>query len=313
MADPSLLHPRCWPAWLGLGLLRLAAFLPYRVLMRLGDAIGTLAWYLVPYRRRIVETNLSLCFPDLDRRERQRLARSNLRYTGRGLMEVALAWWGGAARLEGLAEREGVAHLHAALAEGRGVLLVGAHFTPLDLTGRLLQQAVPIHAIYRAHPNPVVERAMAAGRRRHIAGALERGDMRGMVRVLRRGGVLWYPPDQDYGRRHSVFAPFFGVQAATITMTARLARLSGAVVMPAYGVARPDGRGYCLRIHPPLEGFPGGDDEADARRLNAQLEAEVRRYPAQYYWVHRRFKTRPEGEPNPYAGPRWRRSGRRRR
>lgn len=311
MADRALHHPRHWPTWLGLGLLRVAIWLPYPALMRLGDLVGTVAWFLVPYRRRIVETNLAICFPDLDRGQRRRLARANLRYTGRGLMEVALAWWGGDGRLNGLAGRDGVEYVHAALAEGRGVLLVGAHFTPLDITGRLLHQAFPVNAIYRADTNPVIDRVMAGSRRRHLAGAVERGDMRAMVRVLRRGGVLWYPPDQDYGRRHSVFAPFFGVQAATITMTARLARLSGAAVIPAYGVARADGRGYCLRIHPPLEGFPSGDDEADARRLNALLEAEVRRHPAQYYWVHRRFKTRPEGEPNPYSGPRWRRSGRR--
>lgn len=286
--------------WLAVGTLWLVARLPHRLALWLGDGLGRVAWHVAPYRRHITDVNLRLCFPELDAGQRRRLAWQNFRYTGRGLMEVGIAWWGSDRHIRGLAQVEGLEHVHRALEQGRGVILLGAHFTPLDLTGRLLLTKLPFQVIYRADRNPVVERMMRLNRERHFERAFERRDMRALVRALRDRRVVWYPPDQDYGPRHSVFAPFFGVQAATITMTSRLARLSGAAVIPAFGVAREDGRGYRVRIHPPLEGFPSGDDQVDAARINAALEAEVRRFPAQYYWVHRRFKTRPDGQPRPY-------------
>ncbi|MFB4205488.1 LpxL/LpxP family Kdo(2)-lipid IV(A) lauroyl/palmitoleoyl acyltransferase [Arhodomonas sp. KWT2] len=300
--DRSLFAPRYWLTWLGMGLLRLLAALPYRLAMRAGDGLGLLSWYLVPYRRRIVETNLRLCFPDLTAAQRRDLARRNLCYTGRGLVEVALAWWGAESRIARLGTVEGAEHVARAQAEGHGVILVSAHFTPLDISGRIMSRWFGFQAIYRENRNAVIEHFMRESRRRHFEHAFDRGDMRAMVRALRERRVVWYPPDQDYGRRHAVFAPFFGVPAATITMTSRLARLSGAVVIPCYGVAREDGSGYVVKLGPPLEGFPSGDDTADAERLNARLEAEVRQRPAQYYWVHRRFKTRPDGGPSPYRG-----------
>ncbi len=269
--------------------------------MRVGDAIGWLAWYLVPYRRHIVEVNLQLCFSDRDEAARRRLARENFRYTGRGLIEAAIAWWAGDDRIHGLGQVEGVEYVERALAEGRGVILLGGHFTSLDLGGRLLRSRLAFRTLYRPSNNPVIERAMRRGRERHSEGAIERGDLRTVVRALRSRQVVWYAPDQDFGRRQAVFAPFCGVPAATITMTSRLARLSGAAVVPVYGVALGDGSGYHVRIQPPLADFPSADETADAARLNAVLEAEVQRHPAQYYWVHRRFKTRPAGEPRPYT------------
>ncbi|WP_435103418.1 LpxL/LpxP family Kdo(2)-lipid IV(A) lauroyl/palmitoleoyl acyltransferase [Arhodomonas sp. AD133] len=305
--DRKLLAPRYWLTWLGIGVLWGAARLPYRWGMAVGDVLGWLAWYLIPYRRHIVDTNLRLCFPEWSSAERDTLARRNFRRTGRGLVELALAWWAPERRIARLGHVEGVEHVHRALAEGRGVILVSAHFIPLDISGRILAREFPFQVIYRQNRNAVIEHFMGESRRRHLEHAFDRRDMRALVRALRARRVVWYPPDQDYGRRHAVFAPFFGVPAATITMTSRLARLSGAAVIPCYGLAREDGAGYVVKLGAPLEGFPSGDDLADATRLNASLEAEVRRYPDQYYWVHRRFKTRPEGESRPYTRTRRRR------
>lgn len=305
--DRTLLVPRYWLTWLGLGLLRVAAALPYRAAMRVGDAVGAMAWHLVPYRRRIVETNLRLCFPELGADARRALARRNFRYTGRGLIEMALAWWAPERRIVGLGAVEGIEHVERARADGRGVILASAHFIPLDLSGRFIARHLGFQVIYRENRNRVLEQFMRSSRQRLFEDAFDRNDARALMRALRAGRVVWYPPDQDYGHRHSVFAPFFGIPAATITMTSRLARMSGAAVLPCYGFAREDGRGYEVRIGPPLEGFPSGDDAADAERLNACLEAEVRRRPAQYYWVHRRFKTRPDGETSPYIPRRKRR------
>lgn len=287
-----------------MGLLRLSACLPLSWALAAGALVGRLSYYLVPYRRRIVEANLTLCLPELTQPERTALVRKNLRYTGRGLVEVGIAWWSKPALIQRLGHFEGLEHLRQALAEGRGVILLGAHFTALELTGRIMLTQIPFQVIYRESRNPVIERFMRECRGRFYEQTLPRRDLRALVRALRERRVIWYPPDQDYGRRHSVFAPFFGIPAATITITSRLARLTGAAVIPVYGMARVAGDGYTIRLHPPLQDFPSGDDQLDATRLNALLEAEVRRHPEQYYWVHRRFKTRPDGTPGPYRSRR---------
>ncbi|MDN5849444.1 MAG: LpxL/LpxP family Kdo(2)-lipid IV(A) lauroyl/palmitoleoyl acyltransferase [Nitrococcus sp.] len=291
---------RYWSSWLGMGLLRCIARLPFPWALALGGLVGRLSYYLLPYRRRVVEANLALCLPDLTAAERNALVRENLRCTGRGLVEVGIAWWGKAALIQRLGHFEGLEHLRQALDEGRGVILLGAHFTPLELTGRIMLSQIPFQVIYRENRNPVIERFMRESRQRLYQQTHQRRDLRALVRALRERCVVWYPPDQDYGRSHSVFAPFFGIPAATITVTSRLARLTGATVIPTYGTARRSATGYTIRLHPPLRNFPSGDEVLDATRLNAVLEAEVRCHPEQYYWVHRRFKTRPDGAPEPY-------------
>lgn len=283
-----------------MGLLWCTAHLPLRWALASGDLLGRMAYYLVPYRRRIVEINLALCFPELAAAERTAMVRENLRYTGRGFVEAGIAWWGDWALIRRLAHFDGLEHLWRALDEGRGVILLGAHFTSLELSGRIMLTQIPFQVIYRENRNPVIERFMHRSRHRHYEQTIQRRDLRSVVHALRKRRIVWYPPDQDYGRPHSVFAPFFGIPAATITMTSRLARLSGAAVIPAYGTAREDGVGYTIKLYPALENFPSGDDQLDAMRINAVLEAEVRRQPQQYYWVHRRFKTRADGTPAPY-------------
>ena len=290
----NLGHPRYWGTWFGLGLLRLLNHLPIPLLNRLADGLGILVRGLLPERRHIARVNLELAFPDYSEHERRRLERNTFKAAGRGLMEGGLAWWAAEARLAPRYTIEGLNHLEEARAQGRGVILLGGHYSTLEISGRLLARHVEeLYPIYKPAKNPAFNATMLKSRRRTFADVLRNDDMRAIVRVLRRGGVVWYAPDQDFGRKGSVFAPFMGVETATLTMTARLARVSGAPMVPFYSERRP---GHCwhLELAPVLEDFPSGDDVADAARINKTIEHQVRRTPEQYLWIHRRFKTRPE-------------------
>jgi KDO2-lipid IV(A) lauroyltransferase len=292
-------HPRYWPTWLAVLLLWLLARAP-RPLQRLAGAVlGELLHLCARSRRRIAATNLALCFPALDAAARAALLRRNFRATGAGIVEAAMGWWSDPARLLALTEVQGMGHLAAARARGRGVLLLGAHMTTLDLAGSALGLRVPLDAVYRRQKNPVWDYVIRRGRARRLERLVERADTRGVLASLRAGHVLWYLPDQDYGARRSVFAPFFGIRAATLTATARLARISGAAVVPVAHWREADGR-YVLRLGAALADYPGPDPVADAARINALVEAMVREHPEQYLWAHRRFKTRPPGEPGAY-------------
>ena len=295
------LAPRYWPTWLGLGMLRVLALLPFAWQVRIGAAVGRLALRFSPHRRHITRVNLELCFPALDDAQRQALLIKHFESLGIGMLETALSWWGAPGRLRPLTRIEGLEHLHAALAKGKGVILLSAHFTTLEIGGRLLAQHAPFHVMYREHKNALFEAVMKRARERHYEKAIERSDIRGMLRSLKGNHPVWYAPDQNYGREHSVFVPFFGVPAATITATSRLAHMSGAAVVPFFQERLPGAAGYRLRLWPALADFPGADIEQDTRRINAVIEAQIRRVPEQYLWTHRRFKTRPGNTPDPYT------------
>ncbi len=299
-ADRARFAPRYWPTWAGLALGRAIAALPYRLQMAMGRALGRIARRLARERRQIAATNLALCFPDLDRQARERLLRAHFESLGMGIVETAMSWWTPAGRLAGLARIEGLEHLERALDRGKGVILLSAHFTTLEIGGRLLALRAPFHVLYRPHKNPAFEAVMRKARELHFEKAIPRDDMRGFLRSLRGNMPVWYAPDQNYGREHSIFATFFGVPAATITATHRLAKISGAAVVPFFPERLPHDAGYRLRLLPALEDFPGPDEAADTQRINDLIEAEVRRIPEQYLWVHRRFKTRPGQEASFY-------------
>lgn len=283
--------------WLGLGLLRLIILLPYPWLMGLGGVLGRFLYKRLRTRRHVVLTNLKLCFPDLDEQAQESLAKQNFEEMGRVIFDTALAWWGSERRLRRLQVMEGVEQYEAARATGKGVLLFGGHYTTLEISGRLAGFHIgSFYPVYKEAENPLFDGIMRRARGRHYAGMVGRFDMRGIVRLLKAGETVWYAPDQDLGERHSVFAPFFGVSTSTLKITANLARLTGAAVLPTVSVRLPGAQGYRVRILPPLENFPSGDEVADAARLNRILEAEIRKHPAQYLWAHRRFKSRPEGE-----------------
>jgi len=310
---PALLHPRYWLMWFGLGLLWLVVLLPYPLLLRLGRLLGWAMYLAMRERREIARINLELCFPQWSAARRAAVLRENFASNGIALFEMAMAWWWPPRRLAKLARIEGLEHLQQAAAAGQGVVLMSLHFTTLEIGAALLGQRVTIDGMYREHRNAAFDYVQRRGRERHNADAIavEREDVRSMLKSLRKGRGIWYAPDQDYGRKASVFVPLFGVTAATVTATATFARLGKALVVPFTQTRLPGAQGYLLTVHPPLENFPMGDEEADALRINQWVEQQILLQPEQYMWVHRRFKTRPEGEPRFY--PKRQRRKRRRR
>ena len=274
--------------------------LPYPALLRLGRALGVLTALLPGERRHVAQRNLELCLPQPDASARTRLLRASLADLGMMLVEFAFAWMGSARALARVpCTIEGIEHLEACRARGQGVLLVGAHFSHLELCARLVSQRFRIAGMYRTMDDPVFDLCVLRARLAYAETMFRKEDLRGSVRHLKRGGVLWYAPDQDMRGKDSVFVPFFGVQAATITATHHLARLSGAAVIPFFHRRLARG-GYALRLEAPLENFPSADVVADTARVNAAIERMVYEAPEQYLWVHKRFKTRPSGEPSVY-------------
>lgn len=296
----AYLHPRYWLLWLGIGLLWLLTLLPYRLLMALGRMLGGLLYHVAGSRRRIAARNLELCMPDLDVAARERLLRENFASMGMTFFEMTIAWWWPVERLRRLGRIEGVEYLRKAQAEGQGVILMALHFTTLEMGGGLLGLEQRAYGMYRPHKNPVFDFIQRRGREQRLDGVIERDDVRGMLKVLRAGGTIWYAPDQDYGPKQSIFVPLFGIPAATVTATSKFARLGKAQVIPMTQVRLADGSGYLVRIHPPLADFPGASEEEDCRRVNGWIETAIGECPEQYLWAHRRFKTRPPGEPKLY-------------
>jgi KDO2-lipid IV(A) lauroyltransferase len=226
---------------------------------------------------------------------------AHLRDIGMMLIEFALGWMGSDRAIARIPVRfEGLEHLEAAHAQGRGVLLVGGHFSHLELCARLVSQRIRIAGMYRHMDNPVFEWAVLRARLGYARAMFDKDDIRGTVKYLRSGGTLWYAPDQDMRSKDNAFVPFFGVIAATITGTHHLARMSHSVVIPFFHRRLPGNQGYALRLGAPLEGLPSADAEADTARVNLSIEQMVREAPEQYLWVHKRFKTRPEGSPPIY-------------
>lgn len=284
--------------WLAFAAMWLAAQLPWVLQRALGTLIGASALRLAGARRSAATINLALCFPEKSPAQRDVLLRENFRDFGIGLFEFARAWWGSADPMRRTVRIEGREHLDALRAQGRGVLMVSGHFMTLEMSGRLLCDHVPLAGMYRRHRSEVFEWAVKRGRLRYAAAMFSNEEIRPAMRHLKQGGLLWYAPDQDMRGKDTVFAPFFGVPAATITATHQFARLSGCAVVPFFH--RREGADYVLRIAPPLADFPSGDAVADSARVNAAIEAMVREAPSQYLWLHRRFKRRPPGSSSPY-------------
>lgn len=300
---PSLLrfwHPRYWPVWLGIGLLRLLVLLPFRLQLALGTVLGWLLYALLPSRRHVADVNLRICFPECTAAERRRLVRRHFTSLGIAFFDLGMAWWASDRRVQSLVRIDGLENLRDALRGGRGALLLSGHFPATELTGRALRLQVPeLAAVYRPSRNPLVDELLRRGRQR-TAEVIPKDSIRQLLRALKRGFGVWYAPDQSYRRQHSVLVPFFGEPAMTNAALSHIVRLSGAPVVPYFPRRLAGGRGYEATILPALEDFPTGDPARDAERVNALFEARIRCAPEQYYWVHRRFKGRPEGFPDPY-------------
>ncbi len=298
--NDTLWLPVYWPAWLGFGVLRLIMLLPNAWLLRLGELFGRLAERFAKSRRRIADTNLRACFPEWDAVRRDQVITRHFESLGAGLFATGMAWWKSDRALRPLAHIHGLENLERARAHGKGVILMSAHFTSVDITGRLLSLFTEFCPMYRENENPVVEYVMGRSRDRHTAGAIQSNNVRAMIKALRRGSAVWYASDRNTQRSQAIFVDFFGHAASTNTGAPRLARMTGASLVPFYGVRRAGNDGYDLFILPALEDFPGPSIEADSRRLNAMIEDWVRQYPEQYLWIHRRFRTRPSRDDPPF-------------
>ncbi|MBS1209888.1 MAG: lipid biosynthesis acyltransferase [Proteobacteria bacterium] len=276
-------------------------WLPLPVQAAIGWLLGHLLYALVVPRRRVVLTNLRLCFPELSERERSRLARRNVVAITRSFLERGIVWWGSEARIRRLVELRGVEKIHALQREGRTIVMLVPHFTNLDVGNRLAMD-VDCVSVYSAQNNKLLEKMLLHGRMRFGTQQLlsRQEGIRGAVKALKTGRPLYYLPDMDFGPRDSIFVPFFGVQAATVPGLPRIAKLANAVVIPLIILAKPGAQGYLCEFGDVWQNFPSDDPVADTARMNAFIEAEVRKAPEQYYWVHKRFKTRPPGEPRFY-------------
>lgn len=261
----------------------------------IGCCLGELFYRVAKSRRQIAEINIAKCFPDLNREEQQRIVRGVLHSAGKSIVESAVALWGPARQYKKRYSITGLEHIESAQAAGVGVLLVGCHMMTLDAAARILAFHTKYDMLYRKDPNPLLAYKLIQARESFAGNAIVRSDTRQLIKNLRNAHVVWYAPDQDFGEKHSVFAPFFGVTAASVVGTARIAQLGKARVLP-FAHTRDEKNHYHIEIGAPLENFPTGDDLADATRINQVIEQIIRRQPDQYLWVHRRFKTRPAGE-----------------
>lgn len=276
-------------------LMWLAHFLPMRALAALGNGLGVLLFWLIAERRAVTRINLEKCFPAMPRAERERLARASFRAFCRSFVERGLLWWSSEARLRRLIRVEGAEHLEALA--GRPVIILAPHFVGLDAGGIRLAMDRKMASMYARQKDPVFDRLLYEKRLR-FGGQLfaRRDELRKAVRAIRAGVPFYYLPDMDLGRSGSVFVPFFGVPASTVTALSDLARLAQAAVVPCVTRMLPGGGGYVARLYPAWPGFPSGDAATDARRMLAFIEERVLEMPEQYFWLHKRFKTRPEGE-----------------
>jgi KDO2-lipid IV(A) lauroyltransferase len=289
-------------ARLAIALLWLVHWLPASWQSGLGAAVGALAWRIARSRRRVALRNLELCLPEIDATARKRLAREHFRWLGRSLVERGLLWYAPRERLMSLMQVEG--DVHFAERSQAPVMWLVPHFMALEAAATAIQlfQQQRGATIYQRQSNPVFDAALRAGRERFGNSVLfsRQDSAKPLIRAIRQDKLGFFNlPDMDFGRKESEFVPFFGVSAATIVAPARMARMLGMVLQPVVAQMR-EGGGWRVVVHPPWQGWPTGDALADTQRLNEWIEAEVRRHPAQYLWVHKRFKTRPRGEADLY-------------
>ncbi len=293
-SNASFSHPKYWLIWVGYGVARSVGLLPFSWQIGIGRGLGSLMYRFAKKRRHIVEVNVNIAFDELSAKERTALVERIFTENGIGFIESIIAWWSPKEKLTSRVRYEGVEHLQAAHAKNKGVLLVAAHYSSLEVGGVLISEHTTMDAIYRRHDNPLMEKLITDGRLSYCNAVIERRDIRSVLKSLRKNHCVWYAPDQDMGKDTSVFVPFFGHQAATLTATSRLASLNGSPVIICAYHREADGF-YKLSFSPPVTDFPTDNPETDAARINELLEACIRQHPEQYLWLHKRYKTQPEG------------------
>jgi len=297
----SFWTPNYWPIWFLLALLRLVCLLPHRARLAVGFGLGRLGHSLLSSRRAIARRNIELCFPELSVEERNKLVRKHFACVGASLIEMGIGMWASDREMQGLTRVNGVEHVLNALEEGQGVIMIGAHFTALEASGRVLKIDLPPYGVvYRKLRNPFLNQIVLRNRQASAREAIERNDIRGMIRNLRKGVPVWYAPDQGGKGKTAELVPFFGVPCMMTTATGTLAKMSNSVVVPVFQRRLDDGT-YVVDILPRLEGIPSDDLARDSQSYNEILEAYIRECPEQYLWIHKKFKNRPAPLPDAYA------------
>jgi KDO2-lipid IV(A) lauroyltransferase len=293
--------PRYWPVWIGMALLRIICLLPHRIALAAGAVLGRLAHRVGGKRRAIVRRNIELCFPELSAAELEERVHQHFEALGMMLIEMGLGRWASDRHLVSITRLTGLENVTQAMAEGNGVILLSAHFTTLEITGRVLALNMPpFDAVFRRNRSEFMTELQRTGRERSAEYTIEKRDIRQMVRSLRDGRAVWYAPDQSYNRKGAAVIPFFGTPAMHTTATSSLARLGKARVVPFLPRRLPDGS-YELTLYPALKDFPSEDEIADTRRYIDLLERHICTCPEQYFWVHRKFKDLPADYPDYYA------------
>jgi Kdo2-lipid IVA lauroyltransferase/acyltransferase len=289
-----LLHPKNWLVWFAMALLRLLVMLPLRLQLMIGRGFGRLLYRVAGARRRVVQINIALCFPKMSKQQQHLLVKQHFLSIGMMLPEIGLSWWASKRRISKFTEIEGLEHLDKAIAQGKGAILLGAHYSTLEIGLFLLttQTDIPVCGMYRPHKNAVIELLMRRGRTRYLDKLIARDDIRGLIKSIKQNKAVWYAPDQSYQDKGYAMIPFFGIPASTNLSTSRIAKLSKTLVIPFVSVRKGDNSGYKLTIKPPLENFPSGNDTDDAVRVHQVFEEHIRQQPDQYFWIHKRFKNR---------------------
>ena len=293
------LSPRYWPTWFAIALMRVVALLPLSAIEVIGGIFGKLLYWALPERRQIGEINLQIAFPDHSLEQIQQQNRTCFRNLGIAAFELGLSWWENRRLLE-MCDIEGLEHLQQAQQQGKGVIILTAHFTCLEIGGPVLNHHVPFQVMYKRAHNRLFDAFMRYHRGRLYKAIVDHHKPITLVKGLKKGYAAWYAPDQDFGGKDTVFVPFFGVDATALTAPARFAQISGAPVVPYYIQRKPHGQGYRLTILPALENFPTGDAEKDALCINQVLESMIMKNPDQYLWVHKRYKNRPADQKRIY-------------
>ena len=296
--------PRYWPTWLGILLIRLFCFLPYAFVIQIGRGIGILAYALLKKRKRIAHINIDACLPELSQAERDQLVKETIINSGIGLVEGLYSWWASSKSLHSRTTFTGKELVLEAQAQGRGVIVLGAHFTPVELLGRVACEQLRMDVTYRAQNNKAIDWCLRHTRQRNQSDLIEKTEMRKMIRNLKRGNAIWYTCDQDFGRKNSVFASFFGHQAASLATLGRLVKMTNAKVV-YIDYHRDDSQGlskaqYYINITDPFDKQFGESDLQNAIDMNQQVEKVVRKSLNQYFWVHKRFKRRPRRDDEPF-------------
>ncbi|SIR31455.1 KDO2-lipid IV(A) lauroyltransferase [Shewanella morhuae] len=291
----SLYHPKHWPMWFGVFLMRLTQLLPLSWQMKLGKGLGRLVMKFAGSRTHTARRNLTLCFPEMTPAQREELLIRNFEETGKAIFDTINAWWWSDEKVQQHMSITGQEHVQDTLNAGHGVILFAVHCLPLEMGARIFGQFQPGVGVYRPHNNPVMEYLQVKGRLRSNKGLVSKRDLRQMVRCLRNPDVIWYTADQDFGRSSAVFIPFYAMpDAATITGATTLAKLGKAKVLPFFVERTAGDEGYRIEVMPPLDNFPGENELDDAIRGNKIIETIIDKNRAQYMWLHRRFKTRPD-------------------